>query len=311
MPTLTITRGLPGSGKTTRARAWVAEDDKHRTRVNRDDLRIQLFGGWTGVHEHEEAVTAAQHAAVSALLRRGLDVVVDDTNLRNQHARAFRTLATAAGAGFEVWDLTDVPLATCLERNMDRFDTPAFVPPEVILSMHAKHIAPLKGRPMTLPAEPADVLPSALYVAPEGAPEVVLVDIDGTLADMGKGLPGRRSPYDWARVGEDAPIEPIVRLVRDLLQVGESVVFMSGRDESCRAETEGWLSEHLTDAFPPVLHMRPAGDQRKDSIVKRELFEEHIAGRYAVRFVLDDRDQVVAMWRAMGLTVLQVADGAF
>jgi hypothetical protein len=112
-------------------------------------------------------------------------------------------------------------------------------------------------------------------------------------------------------VGEDTPIGPIVRLVKDLLQVGETVVFMSGRDESCRAETEAWLAAHVDDAFQPVLHMRPAGDNRKDSIVKRDLFEEHIAGRYAVRFVLDDRDQVVAMWRATGLTVLQVADGAF
>jgi predicted kinase len=310
MPTLTITRAIPAAGKTTKARAYVAESPTTRARVNRDDLRTQMFGGWTGEHAHEEAVTAAQHAAVRALLGRGLDVVVDDTNLRAQHARAFRTLAVEVGAGFDVWDLTGVPLETCLERNMARFDTPGFVPPDVILSMHAKYVAPLKGRPMTLPDEPA-VVPVEPYVAPEGAPEVVLVDIDGTIADMGKGLPGRRGPYDWHRVGEDTPIGPIVRLVKDLLQVGETVVFMSGRDESCRAETEKWLAEHLTDVFQPVLYMRPAGDIRKDSVVKRELFEEHIAGRYAVRLVLDDRATVVRMWRSLGLTVLACADGDF
>lgn len=309
MTTLIITRGLPGSGKTAKARAYVAESPLTRARVNRDDLRAQLFGGWTGEHAHEEAVTAAQHAAVSALLRKGLDVVVDDTNLVAKHARALRALATAAGAGFEVWDLTDVPLGTCLERNMGRFDTPAFVPPEVILSMHAKYVAPLKGKPMTLPDESAVALPVVPYVAPEGAPEVVLVDIDGTLADMGKDQPGHRGPFDWARVGEDTPIEPIVDLVHDLRYAGHDVVFMSGRDEVCRAETEAWLAKHVGVAGP--LHMRPAGDNRKDSIVKRELFEQHIAGRYAVRFVIDDRDQVVRMWRALGLTVLQVAEGDF
>lgn len=49
----------------------------------------------------------------------------------------------------------------------------------------------------------------------------------------------------------------------------------------------------------------------EDSIIKRELFEAHVRDTYAVRFVLDDRNQVVRMWRSLGLTCLQVADGAF
>lgn len=54
---------------------------------------------------------------------------------------------------------------------------------------------------------------------------------------------------------------------------------------------------------------RPA-DKRRDSLVKRGLLEE-IGQLYAVRGVLDDRNQVVEMWRAAGLTCLQVADGDF
>lgn len=50
---------------------------------------------------------------------------------------------------------------------------------------------------------------------------------------------------------------------------------------------------------------------RKDSIAKHELFDEHIRDRYRIAFVLDDRDQVVKMWRSLGLTVFQVADGTF
>jgi hypothetical protein len=268
-----------------------------------------LFGGWTGQRAHEEAVTTARDAAVTALLGRGLDVVCDDTHLVARHARDMRRLAVAAGAAFEVWDLTGVPLDVCLERNMQRFDTPAFVPPEVILEKHVKYIAPLKGRPMTLPDEPVDALAAVPYVAPAGAPDVVIVDIDGTLADMGKGLPGRRGPYDWNRVGEDDPIGPIVELVQDLRHAGHHVVFMSGRDEACREATEEWLAKHVGVAGP--LHMRPANDMRRDSIVKRELFEQHLAGRFAVRYVIDDRATVVRMWRALGLTVLAVADGDF
>ena len=45
MTNLIITRGLPGCGKTTYARAWVAEDREHRARVNRDDIRAMLEDG--------------------------------------------------------------------------------------------------------------------------------------------------------------------------------------------------------------------------------------------------------------------------
>ena len=59
------------------------------------------------------------------------------------------------------------------------------------------------------------------------------------------------------------------------------------------------------------LFMRASGDTRKDEIVKLELFDAHVRGKYDVRLVLDDRDRVVRMWRSIGLTCLQVADGEF
>lgn len=59
------------------------------------------------------------------------------------------------------------------------------------------------------------------------------------------------------------------------------------------------------------LHMRPAGDRRRDSIVKAELFDRHVRDQYRVLVVLDDRKQVVEMWRSLGLTCLQVAEGDF
>jgi hypothetical protein len=57
--------------------------------------------------------------------------------------------------------------------------------------------------------------------------------------------------------------------------------------------------------------MREAGDSRKDSIVKQELYERHIKPSYDVFVVLDDRNQVVDMWRSLGLVCLQVAPGDF
>jgi hypothetical protein len=141
-------------------------------------------------------------------------------------------------------------------------------------------------------------------------PRAILVDIDGTLALRGDG-PGVRRFYDWQRVGEDAPNPPVVELVRLVADAGRHrIVLMSGRDGVCRPETEAWLAEHKVPY--DELWMRAERDNRKDSIVKRELYEAHVAGRYAVAWILDDRDQVVSMWRReLGLTVLQVAEGAF
>jgi hypothetical protein len=133
----------------------------------------------------------------------------------------------------------------------------------------------------------------------------VLVDIDGTVA-----LNVSRSPYDMTRVGEDAPNPAVIAAVRAMHAAGHGVVFCSGRDASARADTEAWLARHVRVPYL-ALHLRAIGDSRRDSIVKREIYEREIRDRYRVVGVFDDRQQVVRMWRDLGLTVFQVAEGDF
>jgi predicted kinase len=112
---LVITRGLPGCGKTTRARHWVAEDPLTRCRVNRDDLRLMFYATrFTGLAERERAVTVVQYPAIRALLKAGFDVVSDDTWLREDLFQTLRSLAIRAGAIVEVWDMRNVPLDVCI-----------------------------------------------------------------------------------------------------------------------------------------------------------------------------------------------------
>src|SRR5262245_36026872 len=117
MPTLTITRGLPASGKTTWAKRYIETEAPRTARVNRDELRRAMHGGLVGANWAERQVTLAQQAAVEALLRGGVDVVCDDTNLRARVVRDFADLASACGADFAVRDFTDVPLEVCVERD--------------------------------------------------------------------------------------------------------------------------------------------------------------------------------------------------
>ena len=57
--------------------------------------------------------------------------------------------------------------------------------------------------------------------------------------------------------------------------------------------------------------MRLADDNRKDSIIKEEIYNKVIKPRYNIKLVLDDRNQVVDMWRDIGLPCFQVAPGDF
>jgi hypothetical protein len=141
-------------------------------------------------------------------------------------------------------------------------------------------------------------------------PGCFLVDLDGTLALRDETDPNVRAFYHWDRVGEDHPNTPVVTVVQALAAAGHRIIYLSGRSEVCRRATSAWLATHI--GVPGEdLHMRAEGDNRPDEIVKKELYERRVRPYHDVTAVLDDRNKVVAMWRKLGLTVLQVADGDF
>ena len=298
MTRLLITRGLPGSGKTTFARKL----QPGVVRINRDDLRWMLHGGRLYTQHTEAQVTRVQRSAVETVLRAHGSVIVDDTNLRARTVREWAETAARFGASFEVHDFTDVPVQECVRRDAGRPENER-VGEEAIRRLHDRYLA---GHNLPLPVPFVDPGgPGHVYRPDPELPEAVLVDIDGTVALM-----GARSPYEWHRVGEDAPNPAVITAVRAMHAAGHAIVFCSGRDEVCRAETEAWLELFVGVPYQG-LFMRAAGDSRKDAIVKREIFDTEIRDRWRITGVFDDRQQVVRMWRALGLTVFQVAEGDF
>ncbi len=133
LTTLTITRGLPASGKTTWAR------QQPGVRVNRDDLRAMLLPTWPwGDRAAEDMCTAVQHAAIVELLIAGRDVIVDDTNLHADHVEELAGIAAGTGCEFRVRDFTDVPVEVCVARDAAR---PSPVGEAVIRRMHERYLA--------------------------------------------------------------------------------------------------------------------------------------------------------------------------
>jgi predicted kinase len=144
--TLVITRGLPGCGKTTYARAWVAQDPLGRSRVNRDDLGQLMHGRRFYGDEKlfgptEDAITTAQYAMIVHLLSAGRDVINDDTNLDDERLLRLLDVVDQAGADVQVVDMRGLPLVTVLERNAQRAGTSAFVPEHVIRDMWERYVA--------------------------------------------------------------------------------------------------------------------------------------------------------------------------
>lgn len=139
----------------------------------------------------------------------------------------------------------------------------------------------------------------------EVLPRAIICDLDGTLA-----IKGDRSIFDWKNVEKDSLNYPVALVVEAMIAKDRKIIFMSGRDEVCREETKKWLRFYQ---FPTeYLFMRPEGDTRKDFIVKEELFEKYVRDKFYIDFVLDDRDQVVELWRKkLSLPCFQVNYGDF
>lgn len=282
-----ILKGLPASGKTTWAKDF-CEKNTDWVRVNRDDLRNMRGRYW--LPKDEDMITEWEHNSVMSALAYGKNVILDSTNLNPKYSKQFIDYVKSFQEHENI-EITgkyfDVTPEECIKRDKTR---PNPVGADVIRGMYEKYIEV----PIVYKEDPM-------------LPHCIIVDIDGTLALN----TGGRSPYDWKRVGEDTLNSPVNSIVTGYGDSGAGSIFlMSGRDESCRVETIEWLERE--GVYYEQLFMRPAGNAEKDAIIKKRLFEENIRGKYYVDYVLDDRDQVVRMWRKeLGLTCLQINYGSF
>lgn len=300
MLTVYITKGLPASGKSTWALQKLKSNPGGIKRINKDLLREMLDGGhWS--KGNEKFIVQTRDALIWQALEEGKHVIVDDTNLNPSHVEKIQHIVdTFSSAQYhtsvqvKIIDFTDVSVEECIKRDANR---PNYVGEKVIRDMYDRWLRPIGGTGDTTTAQQDPSLPHCL-----------ICDLDGTLAILNE-----RNPYDGSTCFEDDVNEAVSQIVHSY--AGDKIFFFSGRmaKPGVREATGSWLIDKVG---MPVdggwsLHMREDGDTQKDSALKEKMYMEHIKDKFYVDFVLDDRNQVVKLWRDLGLTCLQVRDGNF
>lgn len=290
MSKLIALRAPAGSGKSTYAKEWQQSGD-NRLIISRDIIRHENMGKGFGVDE--ELVTKIEHFEINAALVSGQDVMVDDCNIQQKYINILAYLAWENGAEFEVAQpFIELSFAEIWWRNNNR-DASKVVPRDVVERMydgsHKRITIPQLPKIEPYVYNPNNILPTYIF------------DIDGTLAHKGD-----RGYYEWAKVEVDTIDTNVATIAQLLGRNGNEIVVFSGRDGECYKETCNWLDKHLQVNY--TLFMRAIGDQRKDTIVKYELFDNHVRNLYDVKAIFDDRPVVCRLWRKMGIPVFQLGD---
>lgn len=303
MSKLLILVGAPGSGKSTFARYFLRTEDNW-IRVNRDDFRLMQFGDSLMIPFYEERISKMVEASVLTLLKSDTNVIIDATNTSLRTIQdMIHTYTEYADISFKVFDL---PVDELVKRCDKRYEeTGKFISKSVV----ERNVANLKH---TLEKFDFAPIPRKVQVATtsyatqdKNLPKAVICDLDGTLS-----LLNGRDPYNAATCDNDLLNEPVAAALKMAKQQGYQVILLSGREDKFREPTVRFLDKYQIGY--DLLLMRTSNDFRKDNIIKRELFEGEIQGKYFVEFLLDDRNQVVDMWRKdLHLPCFQVNYGDF
>lgn len=313
-PTITILVGPPGSGKSTLAHHRINFDGDHgaaTVRISQDDQ------GKTG---HMDLFEKALHFKQ--------DIIVDRMNFDKNQRNRYLEPARKAGYATRII-VFHVPLRTCIERCNARTDHPTIKD-----SKSASEAVNFffKNYERVSDDEANEVF--RMGWADINAPKAIVCDLDGTLCDVTHrrhhvrpvdptelDLPSARAyledekkPFkkNWKAFFDGIPHDRLNTWCAEILhtmKASHPIILCSGRDDNQRKMTVDWLEKH--EIQYDALFMRGRGDSRRDDVVKEIILDFEILTRYNVYFTIDDRDQVVKMWRKRGLVCLQCDFGDF
>lgn len=287
--------GVPASGKSTWSDAFLAKNPNY-IRLNRDGYRLQHRNEQQCIPKIEDLITDEFYHTIDLALTRKLSLLIDNTNLQRRYIdEIVERVQYRSNVSFMVFPIS---LETAIERDALRAKS---VGEEVIKKMYTSYEELMDSFDYTDQSQKIFIYKEPIWTP--GLRKIVVFDLDGTLTHTN----GKRGYFDWTKCDRDDLDQIVFRAYQRHIAAGDTIFFITGREEAARESTERWLA-----VYAPVyerLLMRESDDYRPDYKVKEEIFNEHIKGQFNVEVIYEDKQKVVDMWRRLGLKVFQVSKG--
>ena len=301
---LILTRGIPGSGKSTWAKSWVSEDPEHRIRFNWDDMRNMMGPYWVPSREpiNKHILWAAVNSV--AYNDRPYDIVIDNMNLNPKDWKQYEdwilnynnSLNSEETNTQYVLEFKDffTPIEECVKRDSMRINP---IGEKTIREIYNKY------RHFIQTTNVEKYVNNLVKPDPD-KPYCVVIDMDSTMCFNTNKRPwyGKGAAEEMINDIENFGVcETVWALMQEY-----PIIVATGRDTSQEEVTRKWLSQHRID--PIKYYFRTEGDYRKGTEVKKEQIEK-IMKDYNILVIFEDSEPIVQMYRDMGLTVLQPNKG--
>ena len=287
----TILIGISGSGKSTYI-AQNTHDQFGPNVISKDNIRKSLIKNYNpnknlwdqySFKDNEDSINSLFDIQLREAAKNKQNIVVDNTNLSKSKNERLERLLKNYGyveINYINFNLTD-NINFYLENNQNRINT---IPMRAINDQYL------------LAAQSGYLKLSRNNIA--------LVDIDGTVA-----IKCDRSPFEYNKADNDTPNQYVIDTINALYETKriDYIQFLSGRESYSYELTRDWLIRHGFDMNKHRLLMRKTRDCRRDSVIKNEIYESCLK-QNNIKYLFDDRNQVVDMWWDQKLPVFHVGD---
>lgn len=290
--------GISGSGKST----WAAdhiEKNPNYIRINRDSIRHQITGSDKNIlsRDKEKLVTKIQDEQIRTALFSSYNVIIDNTHLRLKYISEIVNKYNHL-ADIKIKIFSD-NLYKCQERVIKRDGVSTKV------DYIEKQYNQFKNLKITKEIFPKLEKEYTQNTDLKYLDRCIICDLDGTLSLYDS---NKKSPYnrDFENDEINTSIETLLKLYSSSIK-NSHIFFFSGRNGKYRNQTIEFLTKNLFLPEDFTLIMRDENDQRRDSIVKEEMFIKYIKDQFYIDGVFDDRLQVLEeLWWKLGLSTFNV-----
>ena len=306
-----LTRGIQGSGKSTWAKAWVAEDPYGRIRFNYDDIRSMGGVYWPkdnkALKRRENFLETLKDDFFHKAMTEGYNIVCDNMNLNPKEIAYFEGLVQDSLGVYELEfkDFFDISVDECIRRDSMR---PLPVGEDVIRRTWKKYKTFILTE---VNKKQAELINNKIKIS-EDLPNAVIVDLDATLCFNTSGRPFYGNGCAEG-IKDDVPCKKMIATLKSLKDV--YILFVTGREGTPEivTATKNWLTTYGFEKSvrDGNVYFRPEKDYSKGNICKKSIYEEKIRGKYNILAVFDDSPKCVEMYRKEGLLVLQPNNGNF